>query len=728
MRLPQPFPEPAPAATEMAEALDATVVGVPDIWLLSPAKRRKHSIRSMATAIAAATGVAGALMIFTWSEIGARVGLYLPPDGAHYIADAHALVGEGVRPLRHPPLFPALVAVYRPLAGDVTAFHLAMLTSLGLFALAMYVLARRWAGRGASLVGAAAATLMPTTAELLGWGGGATLLAAAGSVLSLAWLETWIRGRRTDALLVGGALGATALGHPFVFGVSLVCVGTRWLALVFERRRFGTGRDPLGLRGLGSVALPLAPAIVLVAPYYLSVEGGGSFSLRPPHPDGLADLLSWAYGTDPYPWLLIAVALAGIILFGERGLVITAGCICALAVVIATSVRVDQSYVTRIAYLIPVPTACGIAVGSKRLALLAKSRVRSPLRGRALLAGGAIVALSAVALVSYTPRLERAGTFYRFLEPADLEALRRLRGSHGVVATSWHGPEYGTGVSTSWFVEGLAHRPAFGPTAPWLSTVPEQRAVGQEMQRLFAGTEGIENGAIQVSSGPPGVRADPAVQVSSGGFSFPVLFGDSLVNGYPVAFAGDSDRAVVGDAIHWTFRDARGSPVLYQVARLDGRTVFLSYTLALGVPEGTWSLWFWPAYGVHWKDVHVRSSEVSARQGLPEEDVSFRIGVERGDVVYHALEERFGIESIEVRVEHATSVGVAISVGSGAKVGYVRSFDEEQILERYGISDVVVWKDTGWRDRFDRSDCYSLADETSGLLIYRTRACSGGLR
>jgi hypothetical protein len=258
--------------------------------------------------------------------------------------------------------------------------------------------------------------------------------------------------------------------------------------------------------------------------------------------------------------------------------------------------------------------------------------------------------------------------------------------------------------------------------------VDEQRVVGQDMQRLFAGTEGIENGALQITSGPPGVRADPAVQVFSDGFYFPLLFGNSLVNGYPAAFAEGSDRQVVGGAIHWTYRDSRGWPAIHQVARLEGKGVTLEYELAPGADKGSWSLWFWPAYGVHWRDVRSTAGEVRGRQGLPREEIGFRIRVDEGDVIYHRIEERFGVEAIEIRVEDATSVAIAVEVESRAQEKRTGGFDEEAILDRYGIADVIVWKDTGWRDRFDRSDCYALVDETSGLLIYRTLSCSGGTR
>ena len=47
--------------------------------------------------------------------------------------------------------------------------------------------------------------------------------------------------------------------------------------------------------------------------------------------------------------------------------------------------------------------------------------------------------------------------------------------------------DYGSGVSMSWYVEGLANRLGFGPTSPWMGDLPVQRTSGHDMQRLFEG-------------------------------------------------------------------------------------------------------------------------------------------------------------------------------------------------------------------------------------------------
>lgn len=664
--------------------------------------------------------VVGGVIFLTFSVLRSSVSLYLPPDGAHYIADADALIGNGVRRLLHPPAFPTLVAGARTVVGDVAAFQVAMGVSLGLLIVALYVLLRRWASPGPSLIGAACGVLMPVTAELLGWGGGATLLGIAFLLFSLDAMEAWIAGRRLSGIAVGLTLGLSALSHPFVFMAASFFLGTRWVLLLARRRRLGWGWDPLGLRGMASAVAPLVLAIVVAAPYYLGLQGGGGFGLRTPSPEGLPSLLSWALGDNPLPWLLLCLGFLAPLAFGDRGQVTYVMSIGLMLLVSTTSIRVDDSYVTRVAYLLPIVVAIGVGCATERLLNPFTRLTRTTRKPRALATAIVLTVVGVLAFSSYGPRLQRSSVFYAALDPEDVLALEELRGhGNGVVATSWEANRYGHGVSNSWFLEGISKRRAFGPSQPWLSTVREQREAGLDMQRFFAGTEGIENGALQMTAAPPGVRADPAVQVWSEGFYFPVLYSNSLVNTYPAAFTDHSSREILGDTVTWTFRNGAGEPVLRQTGWLDGAQIVIHYELVSDAPPGDWSVWFWPAYGMHWSDVRSGTGMVEARQSLPDEDIGFRLIADGAEVAYDQVESRFGVEAIQIRETDSATLTVRLEFDMGARPGSVQGFTEQEIIERRDISDVVVWKSTGWQDRFDRDDCYALTRESSGLLVYR---------
>src|SRR5262245_8015101 len=75
---------------------------------------------------------AGALVGVTLARLTDAASLFLSPDGGHYLTDARALAGGGVRALAHPPAFPALVAATDGLVSAVGQVQLALGVSLWL--------------------------------------------------------------------------------------------------------------------------------------------------------------------------------------------------------------------------------------------------------------------------------------------------------------------------------------------------------------------------------------------------------------------------------------------------------------------------------------------------------------------------------------------------------------------------------------------------------------------
>src|SRR6266581_918485 len=83
-------------------------------------------------------------VVVAFLVVFASVDLYFPADGGHAVGDADALLGRGVRDLRHPPLFPLIVAIFTLFGNDISAFQLSFATALVLLPLGMFVLLRRW--------------------------------------------------------------------------------------------------------------------------------------------------------------------------------------------------------------------------------------------------------------------------------------------------------------------------------------------------------------------------------------------------------------------------------------------------------------------------------------------------------------------------------------------------------------------------------------------------------
>lgn len=666
----------------------------------------------------------------------ATVRVLLPPDGAHYIADADALRGAGVRPLRHPPLFPALVLLFAVAFDDVTAFQIALFISLALFIVGIYVLLRRWMIPETSLIGTAVGAFLPTTAEILGWGGGATLLGVAMVPFALAATERWIeKGTWPSAVLAGSTVALTALGHPLALLATLACIGPRLALLLLERRKLGLGWDPLGLKGTLAALAIVGAALVVVFPVYTEVDVTGSFGLRLPHIMDVWNYLNWAFGGEPFVgsitilqvllWGLFLGGLVTTILVGQGGMLIYTACLGVTILVYWTSLKADPTYVNRAAYLLPMILAIGTAAFSQILRpsfLRVASRVARPRTLRRVASVGFIALLL---LVSYVPRVLRVGPYYQELDPDDLELIRSLQGEPGAVATSWSGTFYGYGVALSWYVEGLAKRRAYGITAPWLGEVPEQRRSGLDMTHLFAGIKGIGNGAIQVAAGTPGMRTDPGIWVRvQKDYFLPMLYSNSGANHYPVRHLESASEEIQGDQLAWTRSNAAGRPLIRETASLQGHRVVLHYErLGAGPLTQPWSIFFYPGYGGHFAQVATGPHTIDAVGVVNGEVMPFQVSAPSANVSYQgpapalSRPERINVEAsnsrlLEIFMDFRPEEEQQIEVGPTV------SFSEQSLLAEYNISTVIVWKDTEWRRRFDLSPCYQLSHDSRRILVY----------
>jgi hypothetical protein len=669
-----------------------------------------------------AVGFAG----FTVLKVHTMTRLFLSPDGAHYIADADSLVGNGARGLRHPPLFPALVALVRPLSGEPNSFLWAMAISMSLLAGSLYVLLRRWLPFAASVLGAAAGCLLPIVAELFGWGGGATLLGTVMLVFTLAAMEAWVQQGGRRGFLVGACLGATALTHAFPFGVATIAIAVRTLVLLLDRRRLGSGWDPLGWKGIASVVAVSAPALVLAYPFYFgpAVSLGG-FQL------GLAwGYLRWAFGDGLGVWLLGATAVAATLLTRHRGLIVFALSLAVVVVVFPTVVEADSTYTNRVVYLLPIILALGVGAFLE-LIEHGLAHLGWPWFRPLTIAGTSALFLM-LAFTTYLPRLQRAVNYYNvWITSRDLPILQSLRDGDGAVATSWRANDYSDGVNLSWYVEGLAKRPAYGPGDSFLASIPEQFQGGLDMQRVLAGMRGLENGSMQVVAAPLGSKADLSLQVNAAGFKYPFLFIRSLSASYPVDAVSAVSR-IDGSRLLWTFRDSRGRPVMTRTAWLDGDTLNLRYALLGMSRRGDWAVAIRPIapigsyvtrFGGGSSGQSASRSSVQGTEVVQGELLPFIISA-RGATVARRIDGPD--QSIEIRAEDRSTLQVQIRVDGPTIPGDVSTFEEGYLLQEHDITDVLVLRNTHWLRRFDLDPCYSRVDENRRMVVYRVLQAACG--
>jgi hypothetical protein len=683
------------------------------------------------------------------ARLTGAVNLFLSPDGGHYLADAAALTGDGVRPLAHPPAFPALVASASTWLSGVGQVQFALGASLWLLAVALYLLCRQFAAVPASIAGAGIGVTFPAIAELLAWNGGATLLATAFLAFSLAACEWWLRtGLRRAACCTGIAAGVVLLAHPFVAAVAFVCIAARWLVEAIARARpyLRLRGSPFSCEQLALLVLPIAVAAPLALPYYRSVEVDAGVRFGFPRLGAIWDTLTWGLREQGVLLLLFVVFLVAMF-YGGRASATIAGALGAVYLVVSSATRADPSYRTRVAYLLPIVGAIGAAQLWTRAIDPAIERVAPRVRRPELAKiGTALVAVVIFASLGYLPRIPRAAAFYQRLDRVDVAALQTLSGGRGLVATSWNANAYGNGISNAWYVEGLASRDAAGPTDPALSTLAREEREGAAMQQFFSGIAGVQNGAMQVSGGPPGAFGTPALQTMIDGMYRPVLYVNEAVNGYPRPIGrsapkefGDLvdgatvDRRVTTDGMEASYSTpGRTAPRVTMTTQLRGRDVVFEYRGPKVRRGQRLTIRLFPAYGVLWRDLRADRASIRfvadpfALTGVTTSGTRGQTMVLRGErgttIRYDERDAQFGLQSVEFT---APADGIARFVASAPGAPpprRVQRFDQSALARRFDVTDVVLWKDTGWQPRFADDNCFVKTQETGRLQLYHLRA------
>jgi hypothetical protein len=680
---------------------------VPRTATAEVAKLTKTHWRGAIAAVAIPTAIA--LLIVRRAQ--SVTDLFLTPDGAHYIADADALLGHGARELRHPPLFPALLATVRPFTGELDSFMWTMAVAMVLLVVAVYVLLRAWFPVGIALIGAAAAGVTPVGAELFAWGGGATMLGIAMMVFTLAAMERWIERGGRWALVVGACLGATALTHAFPVALAVVALGVRWTVVLVSRRRLGVGWDALGVRGIIGVAILAVPAYLVASRLYFGPRVG----FRAPQFRVSWDLLQWALKDGHGGWALAGAAVVGLALSEHRGVLAYGLTLLAIDVAFPAMLQGDVIYANRAEYVLPIV----IGLGAASLAHLVLVRWMPPTATRSALMAAAAIGLCGVLFVTFLPRFQRSVGYYNvWLTRDDAVLIQSLQGRDGTVATSWRAHDYGTGVNLSWIVEGVGKRPALGAADAALASIPSQIEGGSDMQRVFAGFHGIENDAVQVTAGPVVADGDLGIQIRSTGLAYPFAVMRSLRDRYPVNVS-TVDSSLEQDGLVWSFGD-RGEDVMTRSATVSGRTVTLRYNTSRAT-RGRWLLELAPAPGMSWSRMHPAGSGVGGEIGIRSDVVPFSV-----NPVDPAVDVSYAEGVIRVAGFGASTLVLEIAVQTRGDTGELRTFRERDLLRERNITEAVVLKDTGLLERFDADPCFERGDHSERFSLYRvTAACLG---
>lgn len=679
----------------------------------------------MALEMASVVVVSLVFAAFVRHVILGTVDLYLPPDGAHALAEARYLQGERAVNFIHPAVFPSLVLVVRTLFSRENAFLVAMLTAYVAVWGSLHYLVRQWHRPLTAHLATATAMSLPVVAELFGWGGGANLLALAWLAAAAGASEAWCRRGGLRGLVVGAFIGLAVLTHPFVALVTMGCVGVRVAVELVARRapldRWGV-RSPLGHATVVVGALPCAIAAL---PYYRGLQSTGTGPIGTPNLDALIDLVGFS-AREGFPILIIEVAAALAIIWSPRlGLRWIGLALISAVVAFPLLVRADGNYLVRGMYLVPLITAMGAAILFERMDEFLETRRLDPRSWRRVTVVGLCIA--ALASGGLGGRLAVGSKSFRRIEAADLAAFDRLRGQEGTVVTSWATNSYAERLS--WFVGGLSGRRSVGSIAPWFSTRLDETREGRDALRLFAGHTTVGNERVLVGVGPTSHPTSNALLLAVRGYLVPsAYFGLA-----PEELTEDTSEAEVdGTTLRWSVRE-QDRVVGTGSARVESGAMVISYRAVDGGPTNGWLFAIRPTAGVTWPRAFAGPAPAASfRQNVYASTVPVELRASPDSVVdYAAASPQFGGPAMYVR-SASSELEIRVTPGKGSpeelesrpplKSSDPVVSDETSILRRYDVDHVVVWRSAQLSHRFKDAACFEVADATPNLVVYAVDA------
>jgi hypothetical protein len=440
-------------------------------------------------------------------------------DSGHYIADADALLGQGVREIRHLPLFPALFAGLRLVSSESSAVNLAMLAVVAILVASFYFFVR---GRLGHPVPELAATALfasaPTIAEAVGWYGMSMLLGLSLTFVAMRLIDqVMIRPRVLTTAAAGCACAGVALSHPFALvllaEVTTLVLGVRALlgARGLFRRTVSGGLFVRRLAACVIIASAVTGAVLTQRQFYFQVNSPFAARLDLSRLSLAAD---WAFRENPWLWLSILLAMVIVLPLAimrtnrePRPLLLwTVG----LGLVCFANVAVlggNGSFTTRNFYPLPATIAVGLGF---IISLLLSARLnlgRVTLQvgdGQRLFQGLAVVlAIGTIFLASdsYRKRLDVALPYYNYVTPAELVGIQWLKARHGVAVVTAKGDDLTAGTQYAWMIEGLSKMRAYGPGLGFQSSLLAS-AVEEtnDAERLIAGNLVVESEVLRAAA------------------------------------------------------------------------------------------------------------------------------------------------------------------------------------------------------------------------------------
>jgi hypothetical protein len=85
---------------------------------------------------------------------------------------------------------------------------------------------------------------------------------------------------------------------------------------------------------------------------------------------------------------------------------------------------------------------------------------------------------------------------------------------------------------------------------------------------------------------------------------------------------------------------------------------------------------------------------------------------------YEASEPRFRVQALAITVPAGADLELAVTVTGTSPPGSISKYDERSIIAEQRIGSALVWRDTGWVDRFGSSRCWLESRANEKIVIF----------
>ncbi|MEY2418330.1 MAG: hypothetical protein QOG90_1010 [Actinomycetota bacterium] len=424
-----------------------------------------------------------------------RLPVYATADAGISLADADNLLGRGIRPAGHVPVFAALTALARLMSSDLGAFRLlAVAAALALPASFLFFVHGRTRSPAAEVIGALLFAVAPTTAEAVGWYGLTMLVGIALALVALRMIDNWlIAPTQRRAMFAGAAVVLVSLTHavPLLWAVEITAVFTVGHAVQMWNRHGrdvrAAARDPFWRTAPTAAVFFLVAGIVnLVNSSHLQ----SAVALAP----GLGHLrLIWSFGfRHNVVWIAgLCFGLVGAPLVARLGrrdmrFALWGSATGWVAIFNLIALGGDASYQNRQVYLLAPCICVGLVVLVARGASLVRAAHYVP--------GVATIVAAVVVLAwsghAFDVRLTQATRYYNRVTVSQVDALRWLKRHQGDLLVSPSDDDFYDGTTISWLAQGLARRRSISSTEGYRNLIESDRRGSDDAALLISGASG----------------------------------------------------------------------------------------------------------------------------------------------------------------------------------------------------------------------------------------------